>query len=62
MAKKDVAKKATDALIDGEYQIAIDLYSEAIDADPTNADLYTDRAQACIKRGDFQGIAFSSFL
>ncbi|KAL5725096.1 Cochaperone protein [Ranunculus cassubicifolius] len=46
----------------GEYQIAIDLYSETIDADPTITDLYTDRAQARIKQGDFQGIAFSSFL
>ncbi|KAJ4950443.1 hypothetical protein NE237_027275 [Protea cynaroides] len=45
----DFEKKAKEAFVDDNFELAVDLYTQAIDMDPNNADLYADRAQANIK-------------
>lgn len=35
--------------MDDEFDLAVDLYTQALDMDPNNADLFADRAQANIK-------------
>ncbi|XP_010261391.1 PREDICTED: protein SGT1 homolog [Nelumbo nucifera] len=45
----DLEKKAKEAFVDDNFELAVDLYTQAIDMDPNNADLYADRAQANIK-------------
>ncbi|MBA0824751.1 hypothetical protein Goarm_021396, partial [Gossypium armourianum] len=41
--------KAQEAFIDDHFELALDLYSQAIQLNPKNAKLYADRAQASIK-------------
>ncbi|MBA0761285.1 hypothetical protein Gotri_023956, partial [Gossypium trilobum] len=45
----DLETKAQEAFIDDHFELALDLYSQAIQLNPTNAELYADRAQANIK-------------
>ncbi|XP_072999311.1 protein SGT1 homolog [Typha latifolia] len=45
----DLEKKAKEAFVDDNFELAADLYTQALDIDPRNADLYADRAQANIK-------------
>lgn len=49
----DLVAKAKEAFIDDHFELAIDLYSQAILIHPTNADLFSDRAQANIKLKNF---------
>lgn len=48
-------KKAKEAFFDDYYSLAVQLYSQAINLDPSNADLFADRAQAHIKLNNFTG-------
>ncbi|KAL0688179.1 hypothetical protein Bca4012_087856 [Brassica carinata] len=48
MAKK-LAAKAKEAFEDDEFDVAVDLYSKAIDLDPKCAEFFADRAQANVK-------------
>ncbi|KAE8664037.1 Protein SGT1-like protein [Hibiscus syriacus] len=41
--------KAKEAFIDDHFELALDLYSQAIEQNPKQAELYADRAQANIK-------------
>ncbi|KAJ4846409.1 Cochaperone protein [Turnera subulata] len=45
----DLEKRAREAFIDDYFELAVDLYTQAIAINPNNAELYTDRAQAHIK-------------
>ncbi|KAJ8773227.1 hypothetical protein K2173_028404 [Erythroxylum novogranatense] len=45
----DLVTKAKEAFIDDHFELAVDLYSQAIDINPNNAELFADRAQANIK-------------
>ncbi|KAG1367743.1 protein SGT1 [Cocos nucifera] len=45
----DLEKRAKEAFFEDEFELALDLYSQALELDPKNADLYADRAQAYIK-------------
>lgn len=54
----DLERKAKEAFIDDHFQLAVELYSKAIDVSPNNAELYADRAQANIKLESFTGIFF----
>ncbi|XP_031504359.1 protein SGT1 homolog A-like isoform X1 [Nymphaea colorata] len=45
----ELEKKAAGAFVDDNFELACDLYSQAIDMDPTNADFFANRAQANIK-------------
>ncbi|WOL20517.1 hypothetical protein Cni_G29322 [Canna indica] len=49
----DLEKSAKEAFVDDNLELALDLYSQAIDLDPANADLYADRAQVNIKLHNF---------
>ncbi|XP_019195259.1 PREDICTED: protein SGT1 homolog B-like [Ipomoea nil] len=49
----DLERKAKDAFIDEYFELAVDLYSQAIDLSPNNAELFVDRAQANIKLQNF---------
>ncbi|KAI3731339.1 hypothetical protein L1987_62527 [Smallanthus sonchifolius] len=49
----DLVTKAKEAFIDDHFELAVDLYSQAILINPTNADLFSDRAQANIKLQNF---------
>uniref|UniRef100_A0A7N0U648 Protein SGT1 homolog n=1 Tax=Kalanchoe fedtschenkoi TaxID=63787 RepID=A0A7N0U648_KALFE len=53
MASSDLESKAKEAFIDDHFELAVSLYSQAIDICPDNADLYIDRAQAYIKLNSF---------
>ncbi|KAF2313365.1 hypothetical protein GH714_010577 [Hevea brasiliensis] len=44
----ELAEKAKEAIIDDDFELALDLYSKAIELDPTNADYFADRAQAIL--------------
>ncbi|XP_073110586.1 protein SGT1 homolog isoform X3 [Elaeis guineensis] len=46
-------KRAKEAFVDDNFDLAVDLYTQALDMDPTNADLYADHAQANIKLDNF---------
>ncbi|KAK3020206.1 hypothetical protein RJ639_046838, partial [Escallonia herrerae] len=48
-----VADKAKAAFVDDDFQLAADLYTQAIGLDPDNPDYYADRAQAHIKLNYF---------
>ncbi|CAI0402979.1 unnamed protein product [Linum tenue] len=48
----DLENKAKEAFIDDHFQLAADLYSQAIDLNPKSAELFADRAQANIKLGN----------
>ncbi|KAG6742263.1 hypothetical protein POTOM_055553 [Populus tomentosa] len=49
----DLEKKAKEAFIDDHFELAVDLYTQAIALNPTNPDLFADRAQANIKLNNF---------
>ncbi|XP_074582553.1 protein SGT1 homolog [Curcuma longa] len=49
----DLVMKANEAFVDDNFDLAVDLYTQALEIDPKNADLYADRAQANIKLGSF---------
>ncbi|XP_073297760.1 protein SGT1 homolog isoform X2 [Primulina huaijiensis] len=53
MASSGLEAKAREAFIDDHFELAIDLYSQAISLNPNSADLFTDRAQANIKLRNF---------
>ncbi|PIM99582.1 Suppressor of G2 allele of skp1 [Handroanthus impetiginosus] len=53
MASSDLEKKAKEAFIDDHFELAVDLYSQAIALSPSNAELFADRAQANIKLRNF---------
>ncbi|OWM72091.1 protein SGT1 homolog B-like [Punica granatum] len=50
----ELAERAKEAFVDDDFNLAVDLYSQAIDLDPGNADLFVDRAQAHIKLGNYR--------
>lgn len=45
----DLAKQAQEAFMDDNFHLAVDLYGQAIDLTPDDADLYADRAQTHLK-------------
>ncbi|XVE64298.1 hypothetical protein DITRI_Ditri07aG0089800 [Diplodiscus trichospermus] len=45
----DLVAKAKEAFIDDHFELSLDLYTQAIELNPKNAELYADRAQANIK-------------
>lgn len=49
----DLERKAKEAFIDDHFELAVDLYTQAIALNPTNPDLFADRAQANIKLNNF---------
>ncbi|KAI3458083.1 hypothetical protein Pfo_014746 [Paulownia fortunei] len=53
MASSDPEQKAKEAFIDDHFELAVDLYTQAIALSPTNAELFADRAQANIKLRNF---------
>ena len=57
MAASDLGSKAKEAFVDDDFELAAELYTQAIDAGPATADLYADRAQAHIKLGNYTGKA-----
>ncbi|KAF2610476.1 hypothetical protein F2Q70_00009211 [Brassica cretica] len=50
---KELAEKAKEAFLDDDFDVAVDLYSKAIDLDPSCASFFADRAQANIKLLNF---------
>uniref|UniRef100_A0A1J3CPL8 Protein SGT1-like protein B n=1 Tax=Noccaea caerulescens TaxID=107243 RepID=A0A1J3CPL8_NOCCA len=50
---KELADKAKEAFLDDDFDVAVDLYSKAIDLDPNCAAFFADRAQANIKIDNF---------
>ncbi|CAN6808835.1 unnamed protein product [Brassica oleracea] len=50
---KELAEKAKEAFLDDDFDVAADLYSKAIDLDPSCASFFADRAQANIKLLNF---------
>lgn len=57
----EFAEKAKEAFLDDDFDVAVDLYTKAIDLDPNCAAFFADRAQANIKTDNFTGIKHSSF-
>ncbi|CAL4962557.1 unnamed protein product [Urochloa decumbens] len=53
MAASDLESKAKEAFVDDDFELAAELYTQAIEAGPATADLYADRAQAHIKLGNY---------
>lgn len=51
----DLEKKAKEAFIDDHFELAVELYTQAISLNPKNAELYADRAQANIKLNNSTG-------
>ncbi|KAJ0989276.1 hypothetical protein J5N97_007632 [Dioscorea zingiberensis] len=49
----DLEHRAKEAFVDDDFDLAVDLYTQALDMDPNNADLFADRAQANIKLQNF---------
>ncbi|CAH1438984.1 unnamed protein product [Lactuca virosa] len=49
----DLAAKAKEAFIDDHFELAVELYSQAILIDPKNSELFSDRSQANIKLKNF---------
>uniref|UniRef100_A0A1D1YXX0 Protein SGT1 homolog n=1 Tax=Anthurium amnicola TaxID=1678845 RepID=A0A1D1YXX0_9ARAE len=49
----DLKEKAKEAFVDDNFVLAAELYTQALDMDPKNADLLADRAQANIKLKGF---------
>ena len=61
----DLEKKAKEAFVDDDFEFAVNLYTQALNMDPSNVDLYADQAQANIKIDRFPGKknhAFPQFL
>lgn len=57
MASSDLETRAKEAFIDDHFELAVDLYAQAISVSPKNAELFADRAQANIKLHNFTGIS-----
>ncbi|RWW33793.1 hypothetical protein GW17_00001480 [Ensete ventricosum] len=57
----DLGKSAKEAFVDDNFDLALDLYSQALDLEPGNADILADRAQANLKLGNFTGTLLHSF-
>ncbi|KAE8077777.1 hypothetical protein FH972_016307 [Carpinus fangiana] len=55
MASSDLETKAKAAFIDDHFELAVDLYTQAIALNPNHAELYADRAQANLKLDNFTG-------
>lgn len=55
---KELADKAKEAFVEDDFDVAVDLYSKAIDLDPNCAEFFADRAQAYIKLESFTGNFF----
>ncbi|GFP91342.1 protein sgt1 homolog [Phtheirospermum japonicum] len=53
MASSDLETQAKEAFIDDHFELAVDLYSQAIALSPNNPELFADRAQANIKLQNF---------
>ncbi|CAA3024979.1 suppressor of G2 allele of SKP1 [Olea europaea subsp. europaea] len=53
----EIAAKAQNAFVDDDFESAADLYTQAIELNPNDADLFADRAQANIKLGYFTAVA-----
>lgn len=51
----DFETRAKEAFIDDHFELAVELYSQAIDINPKSAELLADRAQAHIKLKNFTG-------
>ena len=51
----EIAKKAKEAFVDDSFKLAVDLFSEAIDLSPNDANLFADRAQAHLKLNNLTG-------
>ncbi|KAG2675702.1 hypothetical protein I3760_12G017700 [Carya illinoinensis] len=51
--ESDLERKAREAFIDDHFELAEQLYSQAIALDPTRAELFADRAQANLKLNNF---------
>ncbi|KAB2604486.1 SGT1-like protein [Pyrus ussuriensis x Pyrus communis] len=51
----DLEKSAKEAFIDDHFELAVDLYTQAIALNPQSAELHSDRAQANIKSGNLTG-------
>ncbi|KAL7254130.1 hypothetical protein ACSBR1_008516 [Camellia fascicularis] len=49
----DLETRAKEAFIDDHFELAVELYSQAIAINPSNAELFADRAQANIKLSNF---------
>ncbi|XP_059442465.1 protein SGT1 homolog B-like [Corylus avellana] len=49
----ELAEKAQEAFMDDNFQLAVDLYTQAIDLTPKDANLYADRAQTHLKLNNF---------
>ncbi|XP_030448888.1 protein SGT1 homolog isoform X1 [Syzygium oleosum] len=49
----DLEIKAKEAFIDDHFELAVDLYTQAISLSPNNAELFADRAQANLKLCNF---------
>ncbi|XP_061996667.1 protein SGT1 homolog B [Rosa rugosa] len=49
----DLEKQVKEAFMDDHFELAVDLYTQAIAVDPNNPELYSDRAQANIKAKNF---------
>ncbi|KAK9277180.1 hypothetical protein L1049_006719 [Liquidambar formosana] len=49
----ELQEKAREAFVDDNLELAIDLYTQAINMNPKNAVLFSDRAQANIKLNNF---------
>lgn len=58
----DAETRAKEAFIDDHFELAVDLYSQAISMDPKNAELFADRSQANIKLRNFTGLPLSLSL
>ncbi|KQK08808.1 protein SGT1 homolog [Brachypodium distachyon] len=52
-AASDLESKAKEAFVDDDFELAAELYTQAIEAGPATAELYADRAQAHIKLGSY---------
>ncbi|CAF1975416.1 unnamed protein product [Brassica oleracea] len=42
---KELAAKIKEAFVDDDFDVAVDLYSKAIDLDPNCAEFFADRAR-----------------
>ncbi|MQM07546.1 hypothetical protein Taro_040387, partial [Colocasia esculenta] len=51
----DLKERAKEAFVDDNFELAVELYTQALGMDPRNADLLADRAQANIKLKSFTG-------
>ncbi len=55
MAEASIEAKANAKFVDEEFDEAIKLYSEAIDANPGSSQLYSSRAAAFLKTQNYLG-------